>query len=129
MTVGGLASLSIEDSGNDCVGIMRCQTTEQSDRIFIRADGRLTTRQIDRDVSESATTPTQRNDSAILILVNRDDDLFEDGAQELFAVIAASTPSGSGAVSTACATASSTCSAPIVRQSTPRPFTILLPAQ
>ena len=65
---------------------MRCQTTEQSDRIFIGADGCLATRQIDRDVSKSATAPTQSDESAILILVNRDDDFFKDGAQELFLV-------------------------------------------
>jgi hypothetical protein len=81
MTVRSPALLPIENAGNDSVWIMNGQTTHQRHRVLVSAHGRWTaTWQVEIDLGKSAAAPTQCEVRTILILVDGDDDLFEQAA-------------------------------------------------
>ena len=81
MTVSGRALLPIENAGDDSVRIMNGQTTHQPHRVLVSAHGRCTaTWQVKIDLGKSAAAPTQCQVRAILVLVDGDDDLFDQGA-------------------------------------------------
>src|SRR6516164_4843175 len=87
MPVSALAVLTIEDAGDDRVGVMSSQAAHQCDRVLIGAhDCRTRTGQIEVDVGESTAPPTQREVRAAFVFVDCDDDLLEQRAQQLLLV-------------------------------------------
>src|SRR6266545_1117554 len=87
MSVSALAVLTIEDAGDDRVGIMSSQAPHQRDRVLIGAhDGRTRAGQIEVAVGESAAAPAQREVGPAFVLVDCDDDFLEQRAQQLLLV-------------------------------------------
>ena len=81
MAISALAILTIEDAGDDRVGIMDSEATHQHDRVLIGAhDCRARAGQVQIDVGESAAAPTQHEMRAAFILVDCDDDFLEQRA-------------------------------------------------
>src|ERR1700692_3117582 len=81
VTVGGSALLAIENAGDHGVGVMDSEATHQRDGVFISAHGCGTTLQVEINLDDGATTPTQGEMHAVLLFVEGDDDFFEQGAQ------------------------------------------------
>ena len=82
VTVGGSALLAIENAGDHGVGVMDSEATHQRDGVFISAHGCGTTLQVEINLDDGATTPTQGEMHAVLLFVEGDDDFFEQGAQQ-----------------------------------------------
>ena len=82
VTVGGSALLAIENAGDHGIGIMDSEATHQRDGVFISAHGCGTTLQVEINLDDGATTPTQGEMHAVLLFVEGDDDFFEQGAQQ-----------------------------------------------
>ena len=73
--------MSIENAGNDGVGIVDGQTAHQRHRVLVGAHPRrAATWQMKVDLGKSAAAPAQCQVRTILILVDGNDDLFEQGA-------------------------------------------------
>src|SRR6202165_3755384 len=86
VTVGGSALLAIENAGDHGVGVMDSEATHQRDGVFISAHGCGTTLQVEINLDDGATTPTQGEMHAVLLFVEGDDDFFEQGAQQFLFV-------------------------------------------
>ena len=86
MTVGGSALLAIENARNHGVGIMDSEATHQRDGVFISAHGCGTALQVEINLGDGATTPTQGEMHAALLFVEGDDDFLEQGAQQFLFV-------------------------------------------
>src|ERR1700726_1958875 len=86
VTVGGSALLAIENAGDHGVGVMDSEATRQRDGVFISAHGCGTTLQVEINLGDGATTPTQGEMHAVLLFVEGDDDFFEQGAQQFLFV-------------------------------------------
>src|ERR1700716_106406 len=86
VTVGGSALLAIENAGDHGVGVMDSEATHQRYGVFISAHGCGTTLQVEINLDDGATTPTQGEMHAVLLFVEGDDDFFEQGAQQFLFV-------------------------------------------
>src|SRR6516165_3018108 len=87
MTVGGLPLLTVEDTGDDGVWVMCGQTANERDCALVGAYGRRRPAwQIEIDIDEAATSPPQGEAGPLLGLEHGDDDLFEQGSQQLLAI-------------------------------------------
>src|SRR5262249_44192627 len=85
--ISTLAVLTVEDAGDDRVGVMSGQAPHQRNGVLIGAhDCRTKTGQIDVDVGESAAPPAHCEMRAALVLVNCDDNFLEQRAQQLLFV-------------------------------------------
>jgi len=84
---GGLAPLAIEDAGDDCIAVMRGQTTQQIDGVLGGADGcRVRARQGNIKLAEQSAAPAQRQMSVGLLALNTEGDLLEQRTQQFLAV-------------------------------------------
>src|SRR5882757_8482303 len=87
VTVSGLTILTVENTGDDGVWVMRGQTADEGDRVLVGAhDRRFLAWQVEIDVGETAAPPPQGEAGALLGLEHGDDDLFEQGSQQLLAI-------------------------------------------
>src|SRR4249919_859224 len=86
VTVGGSALLAIENAGDHGVGVMDSEATYQRDGVFISAHGCGTALQVEINLGDAATTPTQGEMRAALLFVEGDDDFLEQGAQQFLFV-------------------------------------------
>ena len=86
MAIGSPTSLTVENAGNDSIGIMICQTTYQCNGVFVGAHSRSTARQVKIKFNKSVAAPTQRQMRAILIFVDGDDDFIEHRAEQFLLV-------------------------------------------
>jgi predicted DNA-binding transcriptional regulator AlpA len=83
MTVGRGALLTIENAGDDLVGIVDRETAHQCHRVFVgahRCDAAM--QHVEIDLVKSATAPPQCEMWTTFTLVDGNDDLFEKGAQQ-----------------------------------------------
>src|SRR5215475_9902520 len=81
MTVGRGALLTIENAGDDGVGIVDRETAHQRHRVFVGAHRRnAATRQVEIDLVKSATAPPQCEVCTTFILVDSNDNFFEQGS-------------------------------------------------
>jgi hypothetical protein len=89
---GAAAALTVEDAGNGGVGVVGGQPADQLDGVFVGADRRwVGAGQLDDQLAGLAAAPAQQQLGAGGVAVDDDDDLLQQGAQQLFAV-----PVGSG---------------------------------
>src|SRR5215472_2516691 len=87
VTVSGLTILTVENTGDDSVWVMRGQTANKRDCVLVGAhDRRFLARQIDVDIGEAAAAPPQGEAGAVRGLKHGDDDLFEQRSQQLLAI-------------------------------------------
>jgi hypothetical protein len=87
VTVSGLTILTVENTGDDGVWVMRGQTADEGDRVLVGAhDRRFLAWQVEIDVGETAAPPPQGEAGALLGLEHGDDDLFDQGSQQLLAI-------------------------------------------
>jgi hypothetical protein len=87
VTVSGLTILTVENTGDDGVRVMRGQTANERDCVLVGAhDRRFLVRQIDVDIGEAAPAPPQGEAGAVRGLKHSDDDLFEQRSQQLLAI-------------------------------------------
>jgi hypothetical protein len=83
----GSTTLAIENAGNDRVWIVHGQAAHQIDGLLVGANRwRLDVPQRDVEFAEKATAPPQREMRLMLGLVDRDDDLLEQCAQQFLAI-------------------------------------------
>src|SRR5208282_3132318 len=83
----GLASLTIEDAGDDGIRIMRCQATQQIDRVLGGANRRrVRARQGNVDLARESATPAQHQVGVGLLALNAQSDLLEQRAQQFLAI-------------------------------------------
>src|SRR5712691_3415357 len=88
MTVSSRTFLSIENAGNNRIGVVCSQATYQRDGILIGAHSCWTMAgQIEVDLGESAAAPAQRKMCAAFVLVDCDDDFLDQRAQQLLLVV------------------------------------------
>src|SRR6266566_3867019 len=71
VTVGGSALLAIENAGDHGVGVMDSEATHQRDGVFISAHGGGTALQVEINLGDAATTPTQGEMRAAFLFVAR----------------------------------------------------------
>src|SRR5580700_1160451 len=93
VTVGGSALLAIENAGDHGVGVMDSEATHQRDGVFISAHGCGTVLQVEINLGDAATTPTQGEMHAALLFVEGDEASFKPVAGPKIAKIAK--PTGS----------------------------------
>ena len=87
VTVSGMTILTVEDTGDDGVWVISGQTANEGDCVLVGAyDRRFLAWQIDIDIGEASTSPPQGEAGAVLGLKHGDDDLFEQGSQQLLAI-------------------------------------------
>src|SRR5215216_6509258 len=87
LAVSGLATLTIENAGDDVVGVVSGQPSQQFDRVFVGANaGRLIARQGKVDGCERTATPAHGELAALFSTVHDNDYFFEQGAQEFFSI-------------------------------------------
>ncbi len=86
MAIGSLTLLTVENAGNDSIGIMICQTTHQRNGVFVGTHHRTTAREIKIDFNNSIAAPTQRQMRTIVIFVDGDDDFLDHRAQQFLLV-------------------------------------------
>src|SRR6266852_1192618 len=87
MPVSSRTLLSIENAGNNRIGVVCSQATYQRDGILIGAHScRTMAGQIEVDLGESAAAPAQRKMCAAFVLVDCDDDFLDQRAQQLLLV-------------------------------------------
>src|SRR5947208_11876991 len=77
VTVCGSALLAIENAGDHRVGVMDSEATHQRDGVFISAHGCGTALQVEINLGDAATMPTQGEMRAALLFVEGDDDFLE----------------------------------------------------
>ena len=74
--------LPIEDAGDDVVRVVDCQTAQERQGLFIGAYGSGSrARQADVALAQPSAAPAQRQMRPVVLPVDGDDDLFEQGAQ------------------------------------------------
>ena len=87
MAAGGPAALTVEDAGDDRVGIVGDQPTNQSDGVFIGAHRwRIGARQTDFEVGDRAAAPAQGEIGSELGPIDGDNDFLEQAAQQCLAI-------------------------------------------
>src|SRR5215471_1897743 len=87
MTVGGFATLTIEDAGDHPIRIMRSQAAHERDRILIGAnDLRLEARHVKVEFGERTAPPSHREMGRELVTLDFDDDFFEQRPEQLLAI-------------------------------------------
>jgi hypothetical protein len=84
---GGGASLTIEDTGDDRIGIVSGQAAQELDGIFIGADCcRTRTRQRHVKFAQLTAAPAQRKVHGNALAIDRHDDFLKQRAQQPLAV-------------------------------------------
>src|SRR5206468_7400607 len=84
---GGGAPLPIENAGDDVIGVMDGEAANQSNGLLVGASrGSAARRQRHVELVEKATVPSQGEVRARLALLDRDDDLLDQGTQQLLAI-------------------------------------------
>src|SRR5262252_3843947 len=87
MTICRGSSLPIEDASDHTIGVMGREPAQQRDRVLVGADGgRPRARQSEADLVERAALPAQREMGGRLVAIDRDCDVFDEGAQQLLPV-------------------------------------------
>src|SRR5260370_31372326 len=74
MAIGSLTLLTVENAGNDSIGIMICQTTHQRNGVFVGTHHRTTAREIKIDFNNDAGSGNPE------VFIN-DDDLLRRPAE------------------------------------------------
>jgi hypothetical protein len=83
MAAGGPGALTVENAGDDRVGIMGGQPTNQSDGVFVGPHHwRIGARQTDFELGDRAAAPVQGEIGSELGSIDGDYDLFEQAAQQ-----------------------------------------------
>jgi hypothetical protein len=86
-TAGAAAALTVEDPGDGGVGVVGGQPTDQRDDVFVGADlRRVGAGQLDGQLAGLAAAPAQQQPGAGGVAVDGDDNLLQQGAQQLLAV-------------------------------------------
>ena len=84
---GGPAALAVEDAGDDGVGIVSSEAAHQLDRLLVGAiRSRLGAWQCELELADETAEPAQRQVRLLLVPIHVDDDLLDQGAQQLLAV-------------------------------------------
>src|SRR6266545_679876 len=84
---GAAAALAVEDPGDDGIGVVGRQPADQRDGVLVGADRRgVGAGQLDDQLAGVAAAPAQQQPGAGGVAVDGDDDLLEQGAQQLLAV-------------------------------------------
>src|SRR5918994_4033571 len=87
MAAGGPAALTVEDPGDDRIGIVGGQPADQSDGVFVGPHRwGIGARQADHELADRAAAPAQGEIGSELGPIDGDDDLFEQAAQQSLAV-------------------------------------------
>ena len=82
----GGALLAVEHAGNDGVWVIHGQAANQGDGVLVGAHRGRPSWQGNADVTDQAAVPAQGQAHLVRFAVVRDDDLFEQGAQQFLAV-------------------------------------------
>jgi hypothetical protein len=81
-----LAILTIQDAGDNIVGIEKGEAAKKRDRVFGADTSRLKTRQREIHFCERAAVPAQSQMSTLCWTIDSDNHFFQQGAQEFLAI-------------------------------------------
>src|SRR5919106_480263 len=86
LPAGGAFALAIEDAGDDGIGVMRGETANEGEAVFVGSNARGTGAQADMKFGDGAPAPTQGQVRAALVAFDGEHDLLQQGTQELLLV-------------------------------------------
>jgi hypothetical protein len=85
-SAGGVFALTIEDAGDDGVGVVRGETANEGQAVLVGSNARRTGAQADMKFGDGAPAPAEREVRAALVALDGEHDFFQQGTEQLLLV-------------------------------------------